>query len=38
MSEESPFMYCEVDLFGLFVLKDNRKEIKTYGALCQVGP
>lgn len=31
-------MYCEVDLFGLFALKDNRKEIKTYGSLCQVGP
>ena len=33
MSEESPFTYCGVDLFGSFLVKDGRKEVKRYGAL-----
>ena len=33
LSEEPPFMYCGVDLFGLFLVKDGRKEVKRYGAL-----
>ena len=33
MREESPFMYCGVDLFGSFLVKDGWKEVKRYGAL-----
>ena len=33
MSEEPPFTYCGVDLFGSFLVKDGWKEVKTYGAL-----
>ena len=33
MSEEPPFTYCGVDLFGSFLVKDGRKEVKKYGAL-----
>ena len=33
MSEEPPFTYCGVDLFGSFLVKDGRKEVKRYGAL-----
>ena len=33
MSEEPPFTYCGVNLFGLFLVKDGRKEVKRYGAL-----
>ena len=32
MSEEPPFTYCGVDLFGSFLVKDGRKEVKRYGA------
>ena len=28
-----PFTYCGVDIFGLFVVKDDRKEVKKYDAL-----
>ena len=28
MSEEPPFMYCGADLFGSFLVKDGRKEVK----------
>ena len=37
MSEELPFTYCEVDLFGSFLVKDDQKEVKRNGALytCQ---
>ena len=37
MCEETPFTYCEVNLFGSFLVKDDQKEIKRYGALytCQ---
>ena len=31
--EEPPFTYCSVDLFGLFVIKEDCKEVKHYGAL-----
>ena len=31
--EEPPFPYCGVDLFGSFVTKEGRKELKRYGAL-----
>ena len=34
MSEEPPFTYCGVDLFGSFLVKDGWKEVKRYGALC----
>ena len=30
---ESPFTYCGVDLFGPFVTKEGRKELKRYVAL-----
>ena len=33
LSEESPFTYCGVHLFGQFVTKEGRKEIKCYGCL-----
>ena len=33
MSEEPPFTYCGVDLFGSFLVKDGKKEVKRYGAL-----
>ena len=33
MSEEPPFTYCGVDLFGSFHVKNGRKEVKRYGAL-----
>ena len=33
MCIEPPFTYCGVDIFGPFVVKDDRKEVKKYGAL-----
>ena len=34
MNEASPFTYCEVDLFGSFLMKDDRKkEVERYGAV-----
>ena len=33
MSEEPPFIYCGVDLFGSLLVKDGQKEVKRYGAL-----
>ena len=33
MSEEPPFTYCGINLFGPFVVKDGQKEVKRYGAL-----
>ena len=33
LCEESAFTYCSVDLFGPFVIKEGRKELKLYGAL-----
>ena len=33
MSEEPPFTHCGIDLFGPFVVKDGRKEVKRYGVL-----
>ena len=34
MNEKPPFIYCDADLFGLFIVKDGRKEVNRYGALC----
>ena len=33
LCEEPAFTYCSVDLFGPFVIKEGRKELKRYGAL-----
>ena len=33
MCEEPPFTYCSVDLFGPFIVKEGRKELKRYGTL-----
>ena len=33
MSEEPRFTYCGMELFGSFLVKDGRKEVKRYGAL-----
>ena len=33
MCTEPPFTYCGVDIFGPFVVKDDRKEVKKYDAL-----
>ena len=33
LCEEPPFTCCGVDLFGPFVTKEGRKELKRYGAL-----
>ena len=32
-SEEPPFIYCWIDMFALFTVKDGRKERKRYGEL-----
>ena len=32
MREEAPFTFCGVDMFGPFVVKNGRKEMKRYGA------
>ena len=33
LCKEPPFTYCGVDLFGPFVTKEGRKELRRYGAL-----
>ena len=33
MSKEPPFTYCRVDLFGSFLVKEGRKEVKRYSTL-----
>ena len=33
ISEEPPFSYCGIDMFGPFTVKDGRKKKKRYGAL-----
>ena len=33
ISEEPPFSYCGIDMFGPFIVKDGRKERKRCGAL-----
>ena len=30
---EPPFTYCAVDMFGSFVIKEGRKDLKRYGCL-----
>ena len=31
--DESPFTNCGVDMFGPFLIKEGKKELKTYGTL-----
>ena len=31
--EVSPFTYCRVDMFGPFIIKQRRSEVKRYGAM-----
>ena len=33
MQEAPPFIYCAVNYFGPFYIKDKRKEVKQYGSL-----
>ena len=33
MTDEAPFTYCGVDLFGPFIIKDGRKQLKRYGII-----
>ena len=33
MNEEAPFTFCSVDIFGPFMVKNGRKELKQYRAL-----
>ena len=33
MCIETLFTYCDLDIFGPFLVKDDRKEVKKYGAL-----
>ena len=33
LAEAPPFTYCWMDIFGLFVIKQQRNEIKRYGAM-----
>ena len=32
-SEEAPFTFCGIDMFGPFVVKNGRTKLKQYGAL-----
>ena len=33
ITDESPFTNCGVDMFGPFLIKEETKELKRYGAL-----
>ena len=33
LTQEPPFIYCGIDMFGPFLVKDGRKERKYYGAM-----
>ena len=33
LSEEPPFTYCGIDMFGPFLVKDGRKHLKRYGVM-----
>ena len=33
LTQETPFTYCGIDMFGPFLIKDGRKERKYYGAV-----
>ena len=33
LTQEPPFTYCSMDMFGPFLVKDGRKQRKYYGAM-----
>ena len=33
LTQEPPFAYCDIDMFGPFLVKDGRKQRKYYGAM-----
>jgi len=33
VNDAPPFTYCAVDMFGPFIIKEGRKELKRYGCL-----
>ena len=33
VAEASPFTFCRVDMFGLFIIKQRRSQVKLYGAM-----
>ena len=33
LSQEPPFTYCGIDMFGPILVKEGRKEMKRYGCL-----
>ena len=33
LSEDPPFMFCGVDMFGPFIIKQRRSQVKRYGAM-----
>ena len=33
LSEEPPFTYCGIDMFGPFIIKQRRSQLKRYGAM-----
>ena len=38
LSQEPPFIYCVIDMFGSFLVKDGRKQRKYYGAMSTCMP
>ena len=37
-TEAPPFTYCRVDMFGPYLIKEKRSQLKRYGALFHVFP
>ena len=33
LTQEAPFTYCDIDIFGTFLVKGGRKQRKYYGAI-----
>ena len=33
LSDSPPFTYCRVDMFGSFLIRQHRNEIKRYGVI-----
>ena len=33
LTETAPFTHCGVDIFGPFIVKQRRSEVKSYGAM-----